>query len=184
MKMNLLRPALLLLLPPFFCSSCLLPMLVRVPRHVPFNESEFAGYGSPGTGSVSGQLVVNIDGTVCIGNGDTITLVPVTSYTQEMVDRELGQGALLTAADPRLKRYVKKTTGDSHGNFAFQQVPAGRYFVAGLAGYNDISNEDNFVYQWGCERITVGQGQNVRIQVTHNPAKSKDSPGTDKWTAE
>jgi len=184
MKILFSRARLALLLLPLLLPSCLLPMIIRDPRHVPFNESEFAGYGAPGSGSVSGQLVVNIGGQSYIGNGSSITLVPVTAYTQEMVDRELGNGALLVSADPRLKQYVRKARADSNGNFTFQQVPAGNYFVAGVAGYNDMSNDNNYVYQWGFERVTVGKGQNVRIQLTRNPASPNAHAMTDKWTAD
>ena len=184
MHIPLFRARFALLLLPLLLSSCLLPLIIRAPPHVPFNESEFAGYGAPGSASVSGQLVVSIEGTSYIGSGSSITLVPVTAYTQEMVDRELGNGALLVSADRRLKQYVRKTRADSNGNFTFQQVPAGQYFVAGLAGYTDITNDNTYVYQWGFERVAVAKGQNIRIQLNRNPASPNAHAMTDKWSAE
>lgn len=86
----------------------------------------FAGYGGSGSGSVSGQLII-IDafGLTHAGYETQLTLLPVTAYTKEMVDRELGDGEYLAVSDPRFKKYVRKTSADDNGNFSFQQVPAG-----------------------------------------------------------
>jgi hypothetical protein len=99
-------------------SSCTLVEGGRVPRRVPFEESAFAGYGSAGSATVSGKLVVtSSNGTVHLaddGNaedrldGTFITLLPVAAYTREMVDRELGDGEYLAPSDPRLHKYVRR----------------------------------------------------------------------------
>jgi hypothetical protein len=49
-------------------------------------------------------------------------------------------------ADPRLFNYLKFTTSDAGGNFAFYGVPAGRYYLIGVVrctqecGYDSPKN--------------------------------------------
>jgi hypothetical protein len=109
------------------------------------------------------------DGERIAGKDRDVELVPVTPYTQEMVDVELGQGYFLSpSADPRFKKYARIVTANADGNFAFHQVPAGRYFVLGeVDRYNAVF--DNFEIHWGLERITVGPGQTVHVTVSHDP---------------
>ena len=156
--------------------SCALAGGGRAPRRVPFEESAFAGYGSAGSATVSGKLVVtSSSGTVHLaddGNeedriaGTFITLLPVAAYTREMVDRELGDGEYLAPSDPRFQKYVRLTRTDAEGNFVFKQITAGEYFVTGQVKGNSL---DDFSYRWAFERIKVRKGQSVKIKLSHNP---------------
>jgi hypothetical protein len=183
MKLHLLRAAGASLVLLLLLTSCAFSGFVRVPRRVPFDESAFAGYGGPGSGSVVGQLIVTWQGHTYPGEGNSITLIPVTAYTREMVERELGDGVYLTPSDPRFKKYVRITNADHQGNFAFHQIPAGEYFVAGEVSWNGSGSSDSLYYQWGCERVKVGTGQTVRIKVSHNPQHG-NSPIQVIWTLE
>ena len=143
-------------------SSC---AVLGVPRRVAFNEAEFAPYRGAGSGSVAGQLVTSSGGDVYIGSGVHVTLLPVTSYTKEMVEREIGNGENLASSDARLHQYIRMTKTDDGGNFVFDHVPPGEYFVCGL---NEWYIADDAQYQWACERTTVGKGQKVNIKVSKN----------------
>jgi len=143
-------------------SSC---AILGVPRRVAFNEAEFAPYRGAGSGSVAGQLVTSSGGEVHIGSGVHVTLLPVTAYTKEMVDRIIGNGEILAPSDARLHPYVRIAKTDDGGRFVFDHVPPGEYFVTGL---NEWYVGDDSQYQWACERITVGKGQKVNIQVSKN----------------
>jgi hypothetical protein len=108
MKVNTFQIRRAVLILTISISSCALAGGGRAPRRVPFEESAFAGYGSAGSATVSGKLVVtSSNGTVHLaddGNeedridGTFITLLPVAAYTREMVDRELGDESI----SPRL----------------------------------------------------------------------------------
>ena len=162
----------------------------RAPRRVPFEESAFAGYGSAGSATVSGKLVVtSSNGRVHLahdGNeedridGTVITLLPVAAYTREMVDRELGDGEYLAPSDSRFQKYVRLTRTDAEGNFVFKQIPAGEYFVTGQVKGSSL---DDFSYRWACERIKVKSGQSVKIKLSHNPQHGS-SPVQVLWTFE
>ena len=144
-------------------SSC---AIVGAPRRTAFNEAEFAPYRGAGTGLVSGQLIVTgDDGQTHLGDGVHVTLLPVTSYTREMVEREIGNGENLAGSDPRLKAYVRLLTTDGGGNFTFDHLPPGEYFVSGL---DEWYVGEDAQYQWACERVTVGRGQAVRIKLSKN----------------
>ncbi|MBV8968695.1 MAG: hypothetical protein JO331_06475 [Verrucomicrobia bacterium] len=133
-----------------------------------FNEADFATYTGPGTASVSGELICSHEGQNHPGQDSPVALLPVTAYTKEMIDRELGDGVTLVSYDPRLKKYVRITNTDDQGHFAFRDVPAGEYFVAGEAGRSPGGGGDD-LHQWACERITVHKGQMVYLRATHNP---------------
>jgi hypothetical protein len=79
---------------------------------------------------VTGQLICSYEGEDHPGQGTPVTLLPVTAYTKEMIDRELGDGVTLVPSDPRLKKYLRIVNTDDQGHFAFRGVPAGEYFVA------------------------------------------------------
>ena len=151
-----------------FLTSCLYNVFYRAPRQVAFNEAAFAAYGGPGTASVTGQLICTYQGEDYPGQGTPVTLLPVTAYTKEMIDRELGDGVTLVASDPRLKKYLRITRTDDQGHFAFRQVPAGEYFIAGEATWTPPGGGD-FVGQWACEQVTVHKGQMLNLRVTHDP---------------
>jgi hypothetical protein len=153
-------------------ASCALSGFATSQRLVPFNEAEFAAYRGSGSGSVTGQLsVTSSDGVVHAGsagqgpNSIHVTLLPVTAYTREMVEREIGDGENLGSSDPRFQKYARLTTTDTNGNFAFRQIPAGEYFVCGLGQW---TASGDFQYQWACERVRVGKGETVRIMLSHD----------------
>lgn len=188
MKINTLQIGRAVLLLIISLSSCALAGGGRAPRRVPFEESAFAGYGTAGSARVSGKLVVtSSNGAVHLahdGNeedridGTSITLLPVTAYTREMVDRELGDGEYLAPSDPRFHKYVRLTRTDAEGNFIFKQIPAGEYFVIGQVKGNSL---DDFSYRWACEQIKVGKSRSVNVKLTHNPQHGS-SPVQVLWT--
>src|ERR1700739_4349339 len=156
MKAHSLRRVASLL--PLVLASCVYTAFYRAPRQVAFNEAEFTIYAGPRTASVTGQLICSYEGEDHPGQGAPVPLLPVTTYTKEMIDRELGDGLTLAPSDPRLKKYVRITKTDDQGHFAFRDVPAGQYFVAGEATW-DRPGGGAYLSQWACERITLHKGQ-------------------------
>ena len=150
-------------------SSC---ATTALQRQALFNEAEFASYRRPGSGVVTGQLAVaGGNGSVHVGMKDHVALFPVTAYTREIVDREIGNGEYLQASDPRFLKYVQTATTDPQGNFTFNHLAAGEYFVLGLAQWNE---GDAAQYQWACETIKVGGGQTASIKLArdlHHPQR-------------
>jgi hypothetical protein len=171
MRISFLRLGLAALTSTFLLSSCVAMVFARFPHKVPFNEADFARYGAPGTATIRSVLMYNYYGEIEYADGSPVTLLPVTPYTKEMIDREIGDGVTLLPSDSRLKKYIHIGHTDGHGNFTFSQVPAGEYFVAGEIEWT-YDGENNF-YRWGCERVTVGQGQTVQVKFTHDPVRGQ-----------
>jgi hypothetical protein len=167
MKKSVFRFALLAVAALSF-SSC---ATTGLQRNAAFNEAEFAHYRHPGSGSVTGQLVVTTaNGSTQVGTGNHVALFPVTAYTKEIVDREVGNGEYLQASDPRFLTYVKTATTDAHGNFAFNHLAAGEYFALGLAQWTEGNGTQ---YQWASETVKVGGGQTSGIKLSHDPHNPK-----------
>ena len=157
--------------------SCAFSGFATSPRRVHFDESEFAAYRGSGSGTVTGQLDIKANGSEHVGNfgssiaGIHVTLIPVTPYTEEMVEREIGDGEYLGASDWRFKKYVRLTQTDPNGYFAFHEVPAGEYFVSGLGEWNE---RGEIKFQWACERVRIEDGQTIKVRLMdnlHHPGK-------------
>jgi hypothetical protein len=178
MKIDFLRAPLTAVSLAVLLSSCAFSGGGNSRRRVAFDEGEFAAYRGLGSGTVSGQLaVVSSNGAEHVGNfggslaGVHVSLIPVTAYTKEMVEREIGDGVNLGRSDPRFKKYVRLTTTDGNGDFTFDQVRAGDYFVSGLGEWVAYGG---FKHQWACERVRIGEGETVRIRLTrdlHRPGR-------------
>ncbi len=84
-----------------------------------FKEEEFLPFAGSGTSTIQGAVK---DGT-----GNTVYLIPVTSYTREVWQASL-QGKK-PDKDPRMEKYTRTTVTDRSGNFTFQNIPAGEYYL-------------------------------------------------------
>jgi hypothetical protein len=169
MKASFVRIALLSPLLTLTFSSCVIGTFVPATRQVPFNSAEFAGYDQPGTGSISGRVSTQDDGYQYISSGEEVGVIPVTAYTTETVTRELGYGVRLTRSDAQLARYAHYSKTDDHGYFTIGSLPPGHYYVIGCSHWPSASGEEYANLQWSCERVTLGRGQAMKLEVTHNP---------------
>lgn len=96
-----------------------------------FNEAEFAPYEKDGNSTITGQAFLKTrGGDVKFGAGNTVTLLPATSYTKEIRERVTIGGERLGPEDSRLQKYRKTTIADGNGNFEFKDLPAGEYLLS------------------------------------------------------
>jgi hypothetical protein len=143
-------------------------------RQVPFNEADFKWARAGGSGVVTGRAYIEMkDKSINTGSGSHVKLLPVNTYTTEIITRKYVHGVQLAPADPRIQAYVKKVTADNNGNFSFTGVTPGDYYVATRVHwvnsyyaadawnqeqtYSD--NHAQFIYA----RITVRNGQTVQV---------------------
>ena len=82
-------------------ASCALSGFATSQRRVPFNEAEFAAYRGSGPRQCGGAVVRHLQRWGGprreAGQGPNsihVTLLPVTAYTREMVEREIGDGEI------------------------------------------------------------------------------------------
>ena len=108
-------------------TSCMGPR----PRTAQVVASEYAPYEKVGTGVVVGQAFLKTrGGEVRYGAGNPVFLNPVTSFSTEWYTRQIVGGERLEETkDPIAVRNSRQTTADGNGNFRFEGLPAGSYYV-------------------------------------------------------
>ncbi len=96
----------------------------------PFNEAEFAPYGSDGRSSISGEAYVRVPGGISLAAGSEVVLVPDTAYTRELWEpARSGRYNGVANFDQRYFHYRRSTFADQNGYFRFTKLPPGSYIV-------------------------------------------------------
>jgi hypothetical protein len=168
MKVSLVRLAALLGAAGFLCSCA------PQPRLVPYSESSFVPYRGSGSGKVTGHAYTVLrDKTVEVADNDDIGLMPDTAYTEEIEDRVFTKGPKLVPPDPRFTEYVKYVYTDGDGNFVFNHVKDGDYFVFCDLPFEyeeDETNDDGSTSQeevqddqWIYAPVTVKHGETINV---------------------
>jgi hypothetical protein len=168
MKVITIRVAVLLGAASLLCSCA------PQPRLVPYSEASFVPYRGSGTGKVTGHAYTVLrDKTVELGDNDEMGLMPDTAYTEEIGDRMFTKGQKLVPPDPRFTKYVKYVNSDGNGDFVFDHVKAGDYFVfcdLPFQTEEDETNDDGSTTQmevwdrqWIYAQITVKDGETINV---------------------
>jgi len=138
------------------------------PRQATFVQAEYDPYAGKGSGSIAGQAFLKTRaGDVKFGAGETVNLNPVTSYSTEWFERAVLAGEALETPDERAAPYRRSCIADGSGQFRFEQLPAGEYYLAcpivweyptqfGLAKTGGTAKA----------RVTVQENQEARAIVT------------------
>ena len=103
-----------------------------IPR-VPFPQSEYNNLQKSGKSTVKGKIyITDTDGNNIYGKGTRLYLNPVTSYSRQWYNESYVGGYKMEKADKKLFNYLKFTTSNKKGNFAFFGIPSGSYYVIGV----------------------------------------------------
>ena len=101
-------------------------------KRVPFNEKEYYPYTAVGKGIVKGEVYLIAYGDRKIkGANRRLYLNPKTSYSKQWYIQSYLGGKKLDKPDSRLFNYLRFTTSDEEGRFAFYGVPKGSYYLVG-----------------------------------------------------
>lgn len=97
----------------------------------PYDRAAFVKYEQTGTGAVSGQAFLKtLGGDVKYAAGNTIYLIESTPYTDELYRAaERNQPISEETLNPDFKLYARQVTADGEGEFTFDNLPAGKYYV-------------------------------------------------------
>jgi len=100
---------------------------------IPFPVSEYRRLPKSGKGTVKGKIYVS-DGydRKVFGKSTRLYLNPKTSYSDQWYRESYIGGKKMAKADDRLFNYLRFTSSDAKGNFAFYGVPSGRYYLIGM----------------------------------------------------
>ena len=103
-------------------------------------------------------------------------LNPVTSYSKQWYQVHYRDRLNISNADPRYLDYVRKVNFDENGQFHFDKVPAGNYYLsAPIFWMEENKLEDGSILMkrqgaFVCFEIRVEQGQNLIANITRDSA--------------
>ena len=114
---------------------------------IPFPEAEYQSLARSGKGTIQGYIYLQDSfGEKIPGAKRRLYLNPVTSYSKQWYEESYIGGHKMGKADSRLFNYLKFTSSDDSGRFAFYGVPSGRYYLIGTVncaakcGYGENRN--------------------------------------------
>jgi hypothetical protein len=103
----------------------------------------------------------------------TVGLMPANAYTDAVAHSVWQKAPASLTLDPRLTRFVRKTTTDGDGNFRFGQVAPGSYYVFCrftwpgrynvLNAFNEYATTDYLNEQTLFAKVTITGSETVRI---------------------
>ena len=115
---------------------------------VAFDAKAAAFINKKGAVTIKGHAFLRRkDGVTVDAAGEIVRLIPATHYAEERFHR-LYQGKKFAGgvfaphqdpADPEYARLLRQTVAESNGTFTFENVSAGRYFIATQLQYQHSS---------------------------------------------
>jgi hypothetical protein len=137
-----------------------------VPR-IPFPVEEYNRLARTGSATIKGSIYLeNATGQRIYGKQTRLYLNPVTSYSRQWYRESYLGGRKMAKADPRLFNYLKFTTSDKTGHFAFYGVPAGSYYVIGVVRCGQECGYDSPQNIRVAKEVTVGSGGTVEVDLS------------------
>jgi hypothetical protein len=116
-------------------------------ERVRFPTGEYKHLATMGNGTVKGSIYLkNAYNKRVLGTNTRLYLNPVTSYSKQWYHESYLGGHKMEKADNRLFNYLRFTSANTQGQFAFYGVPEGRYYLIGTVkcvaqcGYNTPKN--------------------------------------------
>lgn len=136
------------------------------PRQTQFILEEYEPYGVLGTGVIEGQAFLwDDEGHLIYGAGKLVFMNPVTTYSTEWWERNvLDQIELEVSNDGRSLYYHWITIADGFGQFRFEGLPPGQYYL----GSRVIEGK-----QFAHAKITLAEGEKAEILLTHGVASGR-----------
>jgi len=107
-----------------------------VVQRIPFPTDEYRKIprvDARGHGVIKGRIyVLNDYGEKVYGRNTRLYLNPKSSYSDQWYEESFLGGNKMSKADNRLFNYLRFTTSDANGNYAFYGVPSGTYYLIGV----------------------------------------------------
>ena len=140
---------------------------------VPFDPNEVAYINKSGSATIDGQAFLRQNGGgVVTCAGETVTLIPAGQYATQRMSQIFGdvkggrinayQGANQDNIDPRYLTMVRTTACDAEGDFVFNKVANGDYYVATRVVW---SVPGSYVSEGGglARRVSIRGGRSTRV---------------------
>lgn len=152
-------------------AGCAYHLKTPVPESAVFSSD-------PAGANISGEVFVKIKtGEIRKASDATIYLIPMTDYSREWFEHHIVHSEKVTGKDPRSFPSVRAASVDTEGQFQFQHIPAGSYYLTCTVQYqrsNMRLGRINFGLRTlerseAYAELTVAPGQNSNIIVTRPP---------------
>lgn len=152
----------------FTLISCAVPQQERVAK---YDANEYARYAGSGSARITGQAFAKtVGGDVKYAAGNTVWLYPVTSMTTEWYQTSIKAGKPMKAGDQRMMQHSRSTVADGNGNFEFNGLPGGDYYVVTQVTWGVSTGMQFFpIEQTGSAlhtKVHVGEGESKRVILT------------------
>ena len=142
------------------------PVGESIVSRIPFPVDEYRRLRQVGEATVKGTIYIeDSTGRRIYGKQTRLYLNPVTSYSRQWYEESYLGGRKMGKADPRLFNYLKFTTSDAGGNFAFYGVPAGRYYLIGVVRCGQECGYDTPRNIRVAKEIEVGKKDTLDIEL-------------------
>ena len=135
-----------------------------------FSLSEVESYKKEGTATVKGQLFSRTNsGDVKSGAGVAVNLIPMTPYFIERAEIIYKKCATTDPLNEEAKKYVRTVLADLQGNYIFEKVPTGKYFVNSILTWN-VASQYGLVATGSRKlaEIEVKDGETINVNLTDN----------------
>lgn len=137
-----------------------------VNREIAFSPEEYAQIEKTGTAAITGQLFLRTrGGDVKYGAGSEVIATPATRYTRE-TSYIISSGRVPEPADPRATEYTHRTIADGEGRFTIENLPAGRFIVAGAVYWESPVRYTPAQGGVVIKEVSVSEGGYVEIMLT------------------
>ena len=159
-------------------TGCATAPATEVPISAPFNKSDVAWFNGTGAGTLAGSAFLRTKGgTVKTCAGYDVQLLPYSAYAAERIRFIYGSetsGNLFGPRrawafkpdEPEFYKALKKAVCDANGEFEFDNLPNGDYFVIAKVTW-DIGK----VFDEGgtmMEKVSITNGATEKVTLTAN----------------
>lgn len=128
----------------FILTGCVEPQIINLTASFDIEQAKYIQ--DKGNNTIKGNAFLKQNGggvVTCAGNG--VDLIPITEYAKERIGKiysntEKGfsqnRGITFNPNSNDYRKYMKNTVCDSQGNFKFENIADGDYFITTVVTWN------------------------------------------------
>lgn len=125
-------------------------------KRIPFPQSEYHYLAKKGKATIKGKVyLVDAYEQAILGKNTRLYLNPITSYSKQWYKQSYLKRKRMDKADKRLFNYLKFTSSNKNGLFAFYDVPIGSYYLVGTVPCKEQCGYDETVSIRVATEVTV-----------------------------
>jgi hypothetical protein len=127
-------------------------------------EHEYAPYRQRGSAAIFGQAWLTLPGGErVLANRRSVKLTPITSVSRLYIDQAMKSGDWSSQVLARDRAVVWSTRTTEDGRFAFNQLPAGNYYIIANAGWTDAIGNPQETILVVQVALSSGEERNVAL---------------------